>query len=78
MLLFWLLVSKEGLKEEDLDCVGIPMTKLGLRRKLLALHTLNQFLEGGDEERESDEEEESEEEEESGSEVDSEMESDED
>jgi ankyrin repeat protein len=63
-------VAKHGLIESDLDCVGIPMSKLGLRRKLCALHSLKKFYtveeeEEGEEEEGSDEEGSDEEEEES-------------
>lgn len=36
-------IAKYGLREEDLNCVGIPTRKLGLRRKLMALHKLGDF-----------------------------------
>ena len=36
-------IYKFGLKFEDLECVGIPVKKLGLRRKLIALHRLDEF-----------------------------------
>ena len=37
------IISKNGLNDSDLDCVGIPMNKLGLRKKLIILHDLNKF-----------------------------------
>lgn len=60
---------QEGLGDADLDCVGIPMSKLGLRRKLKALYKLEEFYrplsaleeENGEEEEEENEEEEEEE-----------------
>ena len=36
-------ISRHGLSEVDLDCVGIPVEKLGLRRKLLQLYHLDRF-----------------------------------
>lgn len=33
-----------GLTEADLDCVGVPREKLGLRKKLLAMHGVEPFL----------------------------------
>jgi hypothetical protein len=53
---------QHGLDDADLDCVGVPMTMLGLRKKLKALHRLNEFSQA-EEEEEEDEEEGSEEEE---------------
>lgn len=38
-------IADHGLTAEDLDCVGVPMSKLGLRRKLMALHNIADFLE---------------------------------
>jgi hypothetical protein len=34
---------KTGLVDADLDCVAIPMSKLGIRKKIIALHDLNLF-----------------------------------
>ena len=59
-------IAKQGLTEPDLDCVGVPLSKLGLRRKLIALHALDKFYDKGQEEEgeeEGDGEEEEEEEE---------------
>ena len=56
-------IATEGLTEEDLDCCGIPIEKLGLRRKLVKLHKLDEFYEGEDDEEEEDEDEEDEDEE---------------
>jgi len=55
-------IAKHGLTDSDLDCIGIPLTKLGLRKKLLALHDLEKFyqLEYKDENEEEEEEEEEE------------------
>lgn len=36
-------IVRTGLVEADLDCVGIPMSKLGIRKKILALHDLNEY-----------------------------------
>lgn len=61
-------IAKHGVTAEDLDCVGIPSSKMGLRRKISTLHELSQFYEADaeeeDEEEEGEEEEEEEEEEE--------------
>lgn len=53
-------IKKQGLLEEDMDCVGIPKSKMGLRRKLMSLHELEKFYE--DEEGEDNDEDEDEEE----------------
>ncbi|CAM9834734.1 unnamed protein product, partial [Laminaria digitata] len=37
-------MASHGLTEADLDCVGVPGEKLGLRKKLLAMHGVEQFL----------------------------------
>ena len=62
-------VAGSGLTEEDMDCVGIPAAKRGLRRKIMNLHELDQFYHadaagGGDDEDDDDDEEEEEDEEE--------------
>ena len=73
-------IAKQGLDDSDLDCIGIPMSKLGLRKKIKVLHRIEEFYsdqskedaKGGDdedededgEEEEDDEDEEEEEEEE--------------
>lgn len=36
-------VASHGLSDEDCDCVGIPTSQMGLRRKLKALHKIEQF-----------------------------------
>ena len=36
-------IQKHRLSEADLDCVGVPTSKLGLRKKLMALHQLEKF-----------------------------------
>ena len=52
-------IARHGLAESDLDCIGIPMSKLGLRRKLVHLHDLVKFYkEEAEEEQEEDDEEE--------------------
>ena len=56
-------VAKNGLTDEDLDCVGIPKAKMGLRRKIKSLHDLGNFFVDDNDEVEDDEEEEDEEEE---------------
>lgn len=49
-------MASQKLTEADLDCVGIPEEKLGLRKKLLAMHGVEEFLYGtdGDEDGASD------------------------
>lgn len=37
-------MAAQGLTEADLDCVGVPRDKLGLRKKLLAMHDVGMFL----------------------------------
>lgn len=37
-------MASQGLSETDLDCVGVPGEKLGLRKKLLVMHNVEQFL----------------------------------
>jgi hypothetical protein len=37
-------IASHGLTVEDLDCVGIPTSKLGARKKLMALHNITAFL----------------------------------
>lgn len=37
-------MAAQGLTEADLDCVGVPRDKLGLRKKLLAMHSVDMFL----------------------------------
>lgn len=50
-------IARHGLSESDLDCIGIPMSKLGLRRKLVHLHDVTKFYkEEAEEEEEEDEE----------------------
>lgn len=50
-------IAKEGLQDQDLDCVGIPHSKLGLRRKLLSRHKIGEFVEtSGEEDSESERE----------------------
>lgn len=49
-------IRKQGIIEADLDCVGIPTSKMGLRRKLMSLHELEKFFSGEDEEEDDDEE----------------------
>ena len=48
----------------DLDCVGIPLDKMGLRRKLKLLYKLDKFHTTEEEEEDKEEEEEEEEDEE--------------
>jgi hypothetical protein len=59
-------IAKHGVTDQDLDCVGIPSSKMGLRRKIAQLHELSQFYsaEEEDEDEEGEEEDEEAEEEE--------------
>ena len=50
-------IVQHGLKDEDLDCVGIPRTKMGLRRKIMNLRELGNFYTAEEEEAEEEEEE---------------------
>lgn len=64
-------IKRHGLNDADLECVGIPPSKLGLRKKLVALHDLDRFFSDGEadgdaEDGEEEEEQEEEEEEEEG------------
>lgn len=63
-------IAKNGLTDADLDCVGVPSAKRGLRRKIAGLHELGQFydVDADDEEEEDEEEDDDEEEDEEGSE----------
>lgn len=47
-------ISSRGISDEDLDCVGVPLTKLGLRRKLKDLHKLENFYSARDDEDKSE------------------------
>lgn len=38
-------MASQGLTEADMDCVGVPRERLGLRKKLLAMHGVDKFLE---------------------------------
>jgi len=49
-------IAKHGVTAEDLDCVGIPSSKMGLRRKISTLHELSQFYEADADEEEEEEE----------------------
>lgn len=40
-------MASHGMTEADLDCVGVPKEKLGLRKKLLAMHGIDKFLDAG-------------------------------
>jgi hypothetical protein len=50
-------VQKHGLSDADLDCVGVPISKFGLRRRLMALDKLEQVYTPSDEDDEDEEEE---------------------
>jgi hypothetical protein len=51
-------IAKHGVTGQDLDCVGIPTSKMGLRRKIMQLHELSQFYSADDDDDEGEEEEE--------------------
>ena len=51
-------IAKQGLTEADLDCVGIPTSKMGLRRKVMSLHGLAKYYQGDEDDEEEEEEEE--------------------
>ena len=56
-------IAKNGLTDEDLDCVGIPRSKMGLRRKIKSLHDLKNYFVPEEEDDDASEVEEDEEEE---------------
>jgi hypothetical protein len=56
-------IAQHGVTDQDLDCVGIPKSKMGLRRKIAQLHELSQFYDVDEEEEEEEDDEEEEEEE---------------
>mmetsp|Transcript_22465 Transcript_22465/g.29385 ORF Transcript_22465/g.29385 Transcript_22465/m.29385 type:complete len:102 (+) Transcript_22465:70-375(+) len=35
-------IAQNGIKEEDLDCVGIPKEKMGIRKKLISLYRIQE------------------------------------
>jgi len=51
-------IAAMGIKDDDLDVIGVPMSRLGLRRKLIALHKFDLFypLTNEEDEEGSDEE----------------------
>ena len=57
-------ISKEGLNDEDLNCIGIPESRLGLRKKLKKLYRLDEFYKPEEEEEDDDDDEEEEDDEE--------------
>lgn len=58
-------IHKHGLSDADLDCIGVPLDKLGLRRKLKELSKLEEvYAPEVDEEEEDDGEDEEEDDEE--------------
>ena len=72
-------IVRAGLVEADLDCVGIPMSKLGIRKKIIALHNLSDYYkEIVEDDKDKKKEEEEEEEEGSDEEDEEENESDDD
>jgi hypothetical protein len=52
-----------GLTDSDMECVGIPPSKLGLRRKIMGKYKLENYYDAEEEDEEEDEEDEEEEEE---------------
>jgi hypothetical protein len=65
-------IVKHGLSDEDLNCVGIPLNKMGLRRKIMKLHDIEKFYVIEEPEGEEDEGEEEEGDEENEEEADDE------
>jgi hypothetical protein len=49
-------IAKHGLTAEDLDIIGIPMEKLGVRRKLTLKHKLSDFFNPEEEDEEEEDE----------------------
>ena len=41
-----MVINNLFLQVEDLDCVGIPSTQLGIRKKLLKLHQIELYYKG--------------------------------
>mmetsp|Transcript_15995 Transcript_15995/g.24209 ORF Transcript_15995/g.24209 Transcript_15995/m.24209 type:complete len:153 (+) Transcript_15995:118-576(+) len=41
-------IAENGLGEEDLDCVGVPRARLGVRKKLLKLYRIKEIAEKSD------------------------------
>lgn len=58
-------IARAGLVEADLDCVGIPMSKLGIRKKILLLHNIEDYYDDSPDSEDEEEDSESESEEES-------------
>ena len=56
-------IAKEGLEDADLDCVGVPLSSLGLRRKLKKLFRIQEFAGENEDDEEDDEEDEEDEDE---------------
>lgn len=50
-------IAKHGVTDQDLDCVGIPTSKMGLRRKIAQLHELSRFYDADAEDDEGEGEE---------------------
>lgn len=36
-------IASAGVTDEDLDCIGLPRSKLGIRKKIIALHNLSEY-----------------------------------
>ncbi len=54
-------IAKQGIEDTDLDCIGIPKSKMGIRRKIVSLYNLDKYYtaeedDDDDEEEEDDEE----------------------
>lgn len=65
-------IAAQGLQDADLECIGIPKTKMGLRRKLMSLYDLGKYYTKEEEEEEEESGEESDDEDEDESEEDEE------
>ena len=50
-------IAKHGITDADLDCVGVPKTMMGIRRKIQQLHHLDKFYEQEEDDEEDDEDE---------------------
>ena len=52
-------IAQHGLQDDDLNAIGIPLTQMGIRRKLKLLHRISEFI-TIEQQQEDDDEEESE------------------
>lgn len=37
-------IAQHGLQDDDLDAIGIPLTQMGIRKKLKLLHRISEFI----------------------------------